>query len=142
MIDQKKIGAFIRTLRKEKNMTQQELADKLGVSDKAVSKWENGRGLPDYSLLSPLCELLEVTPSELIKGEAQTDRSNADANELHNAVISYDIDLEDPLFEEYKIYRKRMLRVKAIAKAVLIMAVTVFAVYLMIDIPVWQNSCQ
>jgi len=133
MIDQKKIGAFIRTLRKEKNMTQQELADNLGVSDKAVSKWENGRGLPDYSLLSPLCELLEVTPSELIKGEAQTDRSNEDANELHNAVISYDIDLEDPLFEEYKIYRKSMLRVKAIAKAVLIMAVTVFAVYLMID---------
>lgn len=133
MIDQNKIGAFIRTLRKEKNMTQQELADQLGISDKAVSKWENGRGLPDYSLLSPLCEMLDVTPSELIKGEPQTDRRNVDSNDLHNTVISYDVDLEEPLFEEYKAYRKRMLRVKAITKAVLIMAAAVFAVYLMID---------
>ena len=54
-MDQERIGKFICELRKEKNMTQQELADKLNVTDRAVSHWENGRRLPDYSLLSELC---------------------------------------------------------------------------------------
>lgn len=68
-MDQEKIGNFILKLRKEKNMTQQELADKIGVTDRAISKWENGRGMPDLSLMKPLCMELEITINELISGE-------------------------------------------------------------------------
>jgi len=68
-MNQQKIGNFILELRKGKNMTQQELADKIGVTDKAISKWENGRGMPDLSLMKPLCTVLEITINELISGE-------------------------------------------------------------------------
>lgn len=68
-MNQEKIGKFIAQCRKEKNMTQQRLADILGVSDKAVSKWENGRGMPDISVLEPLSKHLGVSLNELIKGE-------------------------------------------------------------------------
>lgn len=68
-MDQIKIGAFISELRKEHNMTQRVLAEKLGVTDRAISKWENGRGLPDVSLMKPLCEILGITVTELLNGE-------------------------------------------------------------------------
>ena len=66
-MNQEKIGKFILELRREKNMTQQELADRIGVTDRAISKWENGRGLPDLSLMMPLCKELGIT--KLISGE-------------------------------------------------------------------------
>lgn len=68
-MNQEKIGKFILELRKEKDMTQQTLADKLGVSDKTISKWENGRGMPDLSLMKPLCNVLGITINELLSGE-------------------------------------------------------------------------
>ena len=68
-MDQEKIGKFIAKLRKEKNMTQNELAESLGITDRAISKWENGRGMPDLSLLTPLCEKLGVSINELLSGE-------------------------------------------------------------------------
>ena len=68
-MNQEKIGLFIAELRKEKSMTQNDLANKLGVTDRAISKWENGRGLPDISLLSPICEILGVSINELLSGE-------------------------------------------------------------------------
>ena len=68
-MDQKKIGAFISELRKEKNMTQKELAQKLGITDRAISKWENGRGMPEVSLMKPLCEALDISINELLGGE-------------------------------------------------------------------------
>lgn len=68
-MNQEKVGRFICKLRKEKNMTQQELADKLNVTDRAISHWENGRRLPDYSLLSELCDILNVSINELFLGE-------------------------------------------------------------------------
>ena len=68
-IDREKFGQFVAELRKEKGFTQQELADRLFVSNKAVSKWERGQSLPDISLLTPLAELLGVTVAELLKGE-------------------------------------------------------------------------
>ena len=60
-MDQEKIGKFIANCRREKNFTQQELAEKLGVSDRSVSNWENGKNMPDLSLFKPLCEILEIT---------------------------------------------------------------------------------
>lgn len=68
-MDQEKIGKFIAEFRKKKKMTQQELADKLGITDKAISKWENGRCMPDISILEALTEELGITINELIKGE-------------------------------------------------------------------------
>ena len=68
-MNQEVIGNFIAECRKEKNMTQQELADKLGVTDRAISHWENGRRLPDYSLLKDLCDVLSISINELFSGE-------------------------------------------------------------------------
>ena len=68
-MDQIKIGEFITKLRKEKNMTQKELAEKLNITDRAISNWENGRRMPDVSLLKPLCESLNITVNELLSGE-------------------------------------------------------------------------
>lgn len=68
-MDQKKIGRFIAENRKLKKMTQVELAEKLGVSDRSVSKWENGRCMPDLSLFEPLCEELGITINEFLSGE-------------------------------------------------------------------------
>lgn len=68
-IDKQKFGSFIAGLRREKGYTQRELAEKLFVSDKAVSKWETGQSMPDISLLRPLAEILGVTATELLEGE-------------------------------------------------------------------------
>ncbi|MBQ5867464.1 MAG: helix-turn-helix domain-containing protein [Oscillospiraceae bacterium] len=68
-MDQKRIGSFISELRKEKNMTQKDLAEKLGITDRAISKWENGRGMPEVSLMKPLCEALDISINELLSGE-------------------------------------------------------------------------
>ena len=69
MLDQKKTGMFINEMRREKGLTQKQLADEIGVSDKAVSKWENGRGLPDTSLMPDLCRVLGININELLSGE-------------------------------------------------------------------------
>ena len=79
MMNQKQIGRFIAQKRKEKNLTQMQLAEILGVSNKTVSKWENGNCMPDYSIIKPLCKELEITVSELMDGEDKDDnRENAE----------------------------------------------------------------
>lgn len=74
-------GAVIKQLREKQNMTQLQLADKLGVSDKAVSKWETGRGYPDVTLLQPIADALSVSVAELLSGEAVVNE-NVSANML------------------------------------------------------------
>ena len=68
-MNQEKIGKFITTCRKEKNLTQEELAEKLNVSNKSVSRWENGKNMPDYSVLNDLCNILDININELLSGE-------------------------------------------------------------------------
>ena len=68
-MDQIKIGKFIAELRKEKKLTQEELAVLLGVSNKSVSRWENGKNLPDAALYQPLCHALGISLTELLSGE-------------------------------------------------------------------------
>ena len=68
-MDQVKTGQFIKAMRKEKNLTQREIAERLNISEKTVSKWETGNGLPEVSLMLPLCELLEISVNELLSGE-------------------------------------------------------------------------
>lgn len=68
-MDQIKIGKFIAVMRKELHLTQKQLAEKLNISDKTVSKWECGKGLPEVSLMMPLCEILKINVNELLSGE-------------------------------------------------------------------------
>ncbi len=69
MMNQKQIGRYIAEKRRIKNLTQAQLAEQLGISDKTVSKWECGRSMPDYALIQPLCETLDISVSELIEGK-------------------------------------------------------------------------
>ena len=68
-MDQLKIGKFISQCRKEKNITQAQLAEKLNITDRAVSKWENGKAMPDSSIMLELCEILDITVNDLLSGE-------------------------------------------------------------------------
>ena len=68
-MNQIKIGEFIAEQRKTKKLTQAALAEKMGITDRAVSKWERGKGLPDVSLMLELCEILDITVNELLSGE-------------------------------------------------------------------------
>lgn len=68
-MNQEKVGKFIYECRKKKNLTQEQLAEKLGISDRAVSKWERGLNLPDASLMTPLCKILDINVNELLSGE-------------------------------------------------------------------------
>ena len=70
-MNQVAIGNFIGKKRKELNLTQAQLAEKLGVSNKTVSKWENGKCMPDYGIIQPLCAELGISVSELMDGEEQ-----------------------------------------------------------------------
>lgn len=68
-MNQVKIGKFIAECRKKKNLTQMQLAEKLSITDRAISKWENGKGMPDSSIMLELCEILEISVNELLSGE-------------------------------------------------------------------------
>lgn len=68
-MDQKKTGSFIAAMRKQQNFTQRDLAEKMGVSDKTISKWETGRSMPDLCYLKDLCEALQISVNELLSGE-------------------------------------------------------------------------
>lgn len=71
-MEAKKIGAFIAAQRKEMQLTQKQLGEELGISDKTVSKWECGNGLPDIAIMLPLCRLLQINVNELLSGERLT----------------------------------------------------------------------
>ena len=68
-MDQIKIGKFIAECRKKNNLTQMQLAEKLNITDRAISKWENGKGMPDSSIMLDLCKELKISVNELLSGE-------------------------------------------------------------------------
>ncbi|MBO5888723.1 MAG: helix-turn-helix domain-containing protein, partial [Clostridia bacterium] len=68
-MDQIKIGKFIATCRKNQNLTQMQLAEKLNITDRAISKWETGRALPDSTIMIELCNILKITVNDLLCGE-------------------------------------------------------------------------
>lgn len=72
-MDQVKIGRFIAEMRKQQNLTQREFADILNISDKTVSKWECGNGMPELSLMLPICKIFKINLNELFSGEKLTD---------------------------------------------------------------------
>ncbi len=85
-MDQKKIGGFLKELRKETGITQEQLAEKLGVSGRTVSRWENGNNMPDISLLTDIAELYDVSIPEIIDGERKSENMN---EEVKNVAFSF-----------------------------------------------------
>ena len=85
MMDQIKIGRFISECRKKQNLTQMQLAEKLNITDRAVSKWETGRSMPDSSIMLELCDVLKISVNELLSGE-KIDMDNYN-NEMENRLI-------------------------------------------------------
>ena len=80
-MDQIKIGKFIAELRKENKLTQAQLAEMLCITDRAVSKWENGRSMPDSAIMLELCGILKISVNELLRGEKNT-MENSNENDV------------------------------------------------------------
>ena len=118
-MDQIKIGKFIQLLRKDKNLTQVELANRIGVSDRAVSKWENGRGLPDYEYIQDLCKELDISFNEFMAGEKIEDKDT-------------ETKLEENLTNAYKDSiksEKRLFKIKTILITILIIVLALVSMF-------------
>lgn len=126
-MNQEKIGKLITTLRKEKKLTQKELAIMLGVSDKSVSKWERGVCLPDVSLFKPLCEVLDITLNEFFAGEKieeQDYKEKADENLLQA--------LENSTFtlkEKQKYFKEKWQKEHFFALTLVMLVIAFFIIY-------------
>lgn len=127
-MDQIKIGKFIASCRKELGMTQANLAEKLGISDRAISKWETGKSMPDSGLMLELCDLLKINVNELLSGE----RIMTEA---------YDKRAESNLLamrQEVEKKNRQMLRMEYwLSYPALIAGVAMVLVAAFIEIPVW-----
>ena len=114
-MNQKKIGAFIAECRKRKKLTQLELAEKCGVTDRSVSNWENGVCLPDASLYILLCDILQISINELFAGEFVCDeRYKNIADEKLLMLLEhelYDTSSKEISFDEFRNALKRMSEV-------------------------------
>ena len=105
-MNQAKIGKFIAACRKKANLTQMQLAEKLGITDRAVSKWETGKAMPDSSIMLELCAVLEISVNDLLCGEVVT-------------VDNYNKELENNLLEmtrQKELADKRLL-ISGVSKA-------------------------
>lgn len=116
-MDQVKIGKFIQELRKEKELTQQELANILNITDRAISKWENGRGLPDLSLIKPLCEALDISINELLSGEKLNKKE-------------YQEKLEENIVKTIDYSNKEIKDIKSKIKTIIIIICTILSLIL------------
>lgn len=123
-MNQEKIGKFIQEIRKSKNITQRELAEKLGVTDKTVSRWENGHYLPDLSLWKELCEILDISMLELMNGETKLDKN-----------ISKE-EMEDSIFNTIKITNKKVKNMKK--KTIIILCISLLLIVGTIGISIYQ----
>lgn len=122
-MDANKFGSFLAQLRKEQNMTQSELASKLQVTDKAVSRWERGIGFPDISTLEPLSEVLQVSVLELLKSE-RLDHQEIDSEEASETVI----DTIKIAMDQQKSFRKRLFAICIGVMCILALPVTAFLI--------------
>jgi len=91
-MNQHDIGLFIASKRREQSLTQEQLAEKIGVSNKTVSKWETGKTMPDYSVVELLCQVLNISVSELIAGKEKESNTKDSSNEADIALLSYKIE--------------------------------------------------
>ena len=128
-MDQIKIGKFIAEERKNQKYTQRELADKLSISDKTISKWERGNGFPEVSLLLPLCNELEITVNELLSGERLQEmdyKKKAEENMVN-------------LVKEAQESKKKIIMSAMVAVLVIVAAIPLFVVAGMFEMQVWTR---
>lgn len=88
-MDQKNIGSFMKELRKQKGLTQEQLAKKFNVSDRTVSRWENGNNMPDLSILVELADYYDVDIRELIDGERKSEKMESELKDTLQKVAGY-----------------------------------------------------
>ena len=88
-MDQIKVGAFLKDLRNEKGITQEQLAEKLGVSGRTISRWETGKNMPDISLLVEIAEFFDVSIPEIIKGERKSENMKNETKEVAETMSDY-----------------------------------------------------
>lgn len=99
-MNQMKIGSFLRTLRKENGLTQEQIAEKMGVSARSVSRWENGNTMPDISILIELSDYYDVDLREILNGERKDDNMNAELKETLEMVANYTNEEKEKLLSE------------------------------------------
>lgn len=129
-MDQIKTGSFIAQMRKEQGLTQTQLADKLFISNKTVSKWETGKGMPEVSLMLPLCEALGINVNELLTGEKiPTENYKEKAEE----------NIMNIMREKEESIRKIIISVSTCA-VTLLAGVTIVLVAGIFDMETWQRT--
>lgn len=114
-MDQQKIGNFLKELRKEKNLTQEQLAEELNVSGRTVSRWETGINMPDLSILVELAEFYDVDIREIINGERKNEKMEKDLKETLEQVAEYS-DIKN------KKFKKKMIENSIAASIMLLFA--------------------
>ena len=122
MFDQKKTGAMLKTLRKEKGLTQEQIAEHFNVSSRTVSRWENGINLPDISLLIEISEFYETDLREILSGERSTSVMNEETKETVRQVSEYT--------DDQKVKTLKKVRFWSV-----IGLVCMFGVYILMSIP-------
>ena len=129
-MDQIKIGKFIAECRKKVNLTQMQLAEKLNITDRAVSKWETGKSLPDSSIMLDLCDILGITVNDLLSGEKISMESNNKNNE------QLLLDMAKELEKKNKIIWRSMWAIMTVSMVALIAGLFIAA--FLIPEGIWQ----
>ncbi len=115
-MDQQKTGGFLKELRKEKNLTQEQLAEVLNVSGRTVSRWETGSNMPDLSILVELADYYDVDIREIINGERKSEKMDKDLKDTLEQVAEYSN-------TEKKSLKKKMIEISASAALLLLFSV-------------------
>jgi len=123
-MDNEKFGNFVKELRKEKNLTQKELAEKINITDKAVSKWERGLSFPDITMLNILSKELDVSVEELLNGERIKESEKAEQIDVEKAVKEA---LDKANHKEEK-RKKKILKIKKVTKIISIIFFVLFLI--------------
>ena len=125
-MDQKKIGNFLKELRKEKGITQEQFAEQLGVSGRTVSRWETGNNMPDISLLVAIAEFFEVSIPEVINGERKSENMNEEIKEVAETLSDYASTEKEIMLKEVRKHS--------------IMGAIAVLVYCILDITGWSSQ--
>ncbi|MBP5493026.1 MAG: helix-turn-helix transcriptional regulator [Clostridiales bacterium] len=128
-MDKERTGQLITELRKEKGLTQKQLADALNVTDKAVSKWERGLSFPDISMLEPIADVLGVSIMEILAGERQTENDTISLEEAQK-LVNDSVELSDEEIRHKK-ERSRLIIIILIVFMLLLISLTLNVVSLL-----------
>ena len=129
-MDQIKIGKFIAECRKKNNLTQMQLAEKLNITDRAISKWENGKAMPDSSIMLDLCNELKISVNELLSGEMMNMENK---NEKQEQLL---LDMAKEVEQKNKIIWTSMWVIMGVSMTALLAGISISA--FMIPEGIWQ----